>query len=869
VSWLKSLETRARLILARRAAESRMEEELRLHLEMEAERLTREKGLAPAEARRVARVRFGGQDAYRESMREGRGLAWFSGLRLDLKLGLRMLLKYPVLTLASVVALMIAVALATSWFEFMSDLASPRVPLEEARRLVEVENRDLAGGADEFRSLHDFETWRDEAESLVELSVASPVTFNVTTEDGRYVTLRGARVTPSMFGLTRVRPLLGRTLTEADLDPSAAPVAVLGYDAWQRLFDGDRTAVGRTIRLGTDYATVVGVMPEGYAFPVIQEVWTPLRERAVSYARREGPHLEMYARLAPGFSLSEAQAELDVIGKRAAAAFPETNAQLRPAVMRFGSANDMAGIAVLLNLPFVLFLIVVSANVATLLFARTATRESEIALRLALGASRRRVILQLIAEAFVLTSPAAALGLAVASWGLRWGMKLFWEVQQQRPPFYFDAGLSPTTPLYVAALAVIGAVIIGAIPGIRATRQQLRERIGQPGSSGMKFGRLATGVIMVQVALCVGFIPVAIMNGTALLPEKRPTDFPATRYLSGRLTRQLDQPAAARDSVAADLFNEVVHRIVEQPGVLAVTRASRLPGFNHPGDEVEIDDNPSRILAARRVVIDPNFFDVMEARIVAGRGFNAGDVTSTGRIVIVDEAWAQLAFPGRNPIGQRIRYPGDAAEQQAPWFEIVGVVAGMDRAIGPGTSVAAYHPLRRDQRTAVQIYVKTAGPPAELVPQVHNIVAGVDPSLGVADLMPLDEIWRPVLRSDAYFAAALAVVSAIIVLFALMGIYALMSFTVAQRSREIGIRAALGANPQRILMAIFSRAMFQIGLGIIGGGALISLTVARDPQEIRLVGGVAAAMVVVGLIGCLLPALRALRIQPIDALRVD
>lgn len=865
MSCLEAIRTRLRLLFARGAAESRMEEEIRFHIQEESERLVREEGLDPREARRRALVTFGGVERTKEAMREGRGLAWVSGLRLDLKLGARMILKYPVLTLASVLALAVAVAMAASWFEFMTDIVRPRLPLPEPDRIVQVRNLDLEAGESEPRSLHDFEAWRDEVRSLEDLSAGTYFEYNLTAEDGRFATLRGASVTPALFRLVRVQPLFGRTLTEADFDADAAPAVVLGYSAWQRLFDGDRSAVGQTVRVGAEYATVVGVMPEGFAFPVNHEVWTPLRESALNYARREGPRIGMYGRLAPGFTLGEARAELAVIGQRTTAEFPETHEQLRPEVVLFGRGTDMAGPATLFNIPFLLFLLVVSANVATLLFARTATRESEIALRSALGASRRRLVLQLIAESLVLTSVAAALGLAAAAWGLGRGMDLFWEVQQTRPPFWFDSALSATTILYAAALALLGAVIIGGIPGLRATRRQLRDRLPQPGAggAGMRFGGVATGVIIVQVALCVAFTPLAVLRGLDLLPERRDSDFPAEAFLSAKLTQQ------GQEERTGELFDEVHRRLAAEPGVLAATRASGLPGFNHPMEAVEIDEDSARILDVRQVTVDPNFFEVVDARIVSGRVFDQGDVSGTGGVAIVDQGWAEAVFGGRSALGQRVRYPGREGEKGSRWYEIVGVVTGVDRAVGPGSPVMMFHPLRSAEHGSVHMYLRTAGPPAALVPQVHSLVSSVDPGIGVVDLQPLRETWRPVQRSGAFFAVALGVVAVIILLFALIGIYALMSFTVARRAREIGIRAALGADPRRIIAAIFSRAITQIGLGVLAGAAVVSLTVADSPEGIRLVGGVALSVIAVGLLACVLPVTRALRIQPTEALRAE
>lgn len=894
MKWLEGLRARLRLLLGRRAAEERMDEEFRFHLEMETERLVRDEGLDPKEARRRSRVAFGGVERYKQELRDGRGLGWLYGLSLDVKVGFRMLLKYPVLTLASVLALAIAVALAASWFEFMSNLAYPRLPLPDGERIVQVRNHDLettdSDYSSEPRSLHDFEAWREEVTSIQDLSAASSAEYVVTTEDDRVATVVGARVTPSTFRVARVQPLLGRTLTEEDDRPESPPVAVLGYGAWQRLFDGDRTAVGRTVRLDSEHATVVGVMPEGFGFPVNHEIWTPLRERAVSYQRRQGPSLAMFGRLAPDATLEEAQAELDVLGRRAAAAFPDTHEHLRPEVRRFGRGNDMAVVATALNVPFLLFLLVVSANVATLLFARTSTRQSELAMRSALGASRRRLLLQLVAEAFVLTSVAAALGLTGAHFGLRWGMDLFWEVQQMRPPFWFDEGVSVPSVLYACALALVGALIIGGLPGLRATRRDLRERLTHPGAggAGMRFGKLATGVIIVQVALCVAFIPVAVLNARELLPGRNASDFPAERFLTARLTHQggpaalasgagaggepdagpVDARGSAEERTAAALFEEARHRLASEPRVLAASRADRVPGFNHPNRPIEMADD-STVIYARTLQVDPDWFEVVGARIVDGRPFRPEDVASAIPVMIVDETWARETFGGRNPIGRRIGIHEDGEDEATRWHEIVGVVSGVERAVGPGTAVRLFRPLRPEEHASVQLYLRTSGSPEALVPQVLDVVSSLDPNLAIAELKPLAEVWRPVERSDRFFAAALAVVSGIIVLFALMGIYALTSFTVERRAREIGIRTALGAGPRRILLSIFSRAAIQIGLGILAGGTLVSLTAARSPDGLRLVAGVALAMAIVGLLGCAVPAARALRIPPTEALRAE
>lgn len=883
MSWFSGTRARLRLLFGRRAAESRMEEEIRFHIDMEAERLERDEGLDAAEARRRALVSFGGVDRTREELRDGRGLAWMSGLRLDVKLGARMLARYPILTTASILALTIAVAMAASWFQFMGNMVWPELPVPDGDRIVRLRNVDVEAAETEPRILHDFEAWREELRAVEDLAAFSSVPYSASTADGRYGWLDGVRVTPSVFRLARVQPALGRVISEADAVPGADPVVVLSHEAWQRLYDGDPAAVGQPLRLNGIHATVIGVMPEGYAFPVNEQLWTPLQDRAVSYDRREGPAIGVLGRLAPGVTEAEAQAELEVVGRRASAAFPATHEHLRAELRRFGRGNDMAGPAALLNIPFLLFLLVVSANVATLLLARTASRESEIALRSALGASRRRIVLQLVAESLVITGTAAALGLTISHYGMKWGMDLFWQVQQERPPSFFDGGVSVASALYTAALALVGALIIGGLPGLRATRRGLRDRLPQTGSAGggVRFGLIATAVIVLQVALCVAFLPIALMNGRDLLAEARDSDFPAHAFLTGTLvtdvSAEADAPAGPRDdaggaspdSVPAPRAEELLRRLEAEPDVLAATRASRIAGLNHPVSPIRIEGDSASDSYVRQLAVDPDYFEVMDIAIVGGRGFTRAEADEGLPVAVVNEEWAREVFAGRNPVGRRIRFPGRGGEEEAEWVEVVGVVAGADRASGPAEQVAVFRPMAPGAHAGVQLFLRAAGDPDAMVSRVVGLVAAVDPRFTLHDPKPLDDVWRPVRRANVFFVAALQLVGAIILLFALMGIYALLSFTVARRAREIGIRAALGAEPRRIITTIFSRAMAQIGLGVVLGALLVSLTIFRDREGLRLVAGVAAAMVVVGMLGCVVPAARALRIQPTDALRAE
>jgi predicted permease len=864
--------------------ESELDEEMRLHLDLHTERLMRERGLREPDARRIARAEFGGVDNYKESVRDVRGISSLHGLSMDLKLGVRMLVKYPGLTIAGTLTIAVAVALAASWHEFSLDIINPRLPFDEADRIVVLRNWNVESNDVERRSMREFAVWRRELRSLTDLVAAQQVAYNATTDDRRSAALRGAQMTATGFSVTRVAPLLGRTLTAEDEAESAPLVAVIGYGVWQSLYDGDRTIVGKTIRLGASPATIVGVMPEGFAFPSNQEIWTPLRPRFALTGPRDGPRLSMMARLAPGVSLREAQAELTAISKRSAGTAETGGEKMEARVQKFGTGDGMAMMARLMNIPFILFLLVVCANVATLVYARTATREGEIAVRTALGASRRRIVFQLFGEAFVLTTTGAVAGLLASYFLMGRAMALFFEVQQEPAPFWFDSGLATSTVVYTLLMSLLAACVIGGMPALKATGRRLRDRMAQPGSGGasLRFGAASTSVVIVQVALCVAFLPIAVRSGQALLPEKKTEEsFPSEAFLTGRLIISGHEESevtadgfGARVSgdgetplERAAVYDRVKRDFAAERGVQGVAFVDRMPGFNHPVEVFELENDTTFYDEVRVVAADLDYFNLMGGRVTAGRALRSDDVTNDRAVMVVDRAWVDEVMTGRNPIGQRIRFPEDKGDDR--WYEIVGVVEGMQRANGPGEQVMMYRPFVPGREIAAQFYMRAAAAPEQLVARVRDIVSATDNAAVVADVKPLDEAWAPVYKSNVFFIGGLTLVSGIILAFALIGIYAIMSFTVSQRAREIGIRVALGANPRAIVLSVFRRAFYQIGAGVVAGAAIISLTLMKTPQDMKLVALIAGLIMTFGLVGSLIPAGRALRIQPTDALRAE
>lgn len=826
---------------------------------------------------------------------------------LDLKLGFRMLIRYPGLTVVAGLAMAFAITLGAGTFELVNDFLYPRIQLDEGDRLVSIWHRDLRTGEDERVWPHDFVTWREELRSASEIGAFNSFERNVLAEGGEVRRLMGAEMTAEAFRMARVPPLLGRPLLETDEEPGAADVVVIGHEVWRTLFERDPDVVGRTVRLGAEPATVVGVMPEGFTYPRSHDLWTPLRLDPAGLQPGEGPSVGVVARLAPGVTVEEARAELAGLGRRASLRFPETHEHLRPDVLRFGKIPiPGAGVTQLafyaMNIVFfALLLLLVCGNVALLLFARTAARESELVVRSALGASRRRIVTQLAAEALVLGGLAAALGIWGAEVGLQWVLDV---LRRQGADyllgFWFDGGLSAATVAYALAFTTVAAMGAGVVPALRVTGRGVQPRLQRTraAGSGVEFGRLWTTVIVTQVAVTVAFVPIVIIVGvqTAQVRGFDP-GFPAEEYLSVQVewnqdragVRDLEAPGEVAEGGFAAAYRELARRLEEEPAVRAVTLSRNVPGEYHDWARIELDAAavPPGASAVRRVEstsVDPDFFDDLGARIVAGRGFDPVDAESGERVMIVNEDFVRVVLEGRNPIGQRVAFVNLLDEAMPDsvvktWYEIVGVVEQIAMSTDPDRDHGAgvYRLLDPADPYPVRIIARVAGAdPMTLAPRLRALAGDVDPGLLLQDMRPASEAaWQTELAYASWFWVVLGA-GGIGLLLALAGIYSIMSFTVSRRTREIGVRVALGADARRVVGEIFARAFRQIGLGILLGGILFVtfvFAVSDNPSvsllDLSFLAGCLAFMTGVCMLACVLPARRALRIEPTEALKAD
>jgi predicted permease len=881
--------------------DAEMRDEMRFHIEMEAQRRIAQ-GIDAAEARRQAAVAFGGVEKYRGAGRDAFGFTWARGLSIDLKLGLRMLVKYPGLTTVAVFALALAIGAGAAYLEFVNDLLHGRLPFDQADRIVGIQNWDQETGAPEHRSTADFVAWRGTLSSFEDLAAYRPLDRNLITDDGRAEPVRGVEISAAAFRIARVPPLLGRSLVAEDERPGAPLVVVLGHDVWTSRFASDPNVIGRSARLGASTYTVVGVMPEGFGLPVSHSLWVPLPLNAPSYARREGPPTRIFGRLAPGVEISTAQAEVNASALRNAAAYPDTDRRIRaivePYVESLWSAVDDARIQTLVlygaNLLFIGLLALCGANVATLVFARTATRANEISLRTALGASRARIVGQLFAEALVLSSMATVCGLTFAVYGLRWVKHTVTAGQGRPMMFWWNDRLSPQTLIYAIVLAVVAAAIVGVIPALKATgprlQQQLKHATG--GSSArLKFGGVWTVVIVTQVAVTVVFLAIVGMLGWGAYVTnggERERNFPVTDYVAARLT--VDRPAldgAADDAQGtaeyrmqfSKTYRELARRLGAEPDVVSVTYAGRLPGMNHQEIRIELDAAAGGAsVSVSTTEVGANFVDAFQAPLLEGRPFTDADLAAGRSVAIVDRTFVRRVLGGQHAIGRRVREVGTDGKPAGSWIEIVGVIRDLtDETNKPAGDAVIYRAAAPESVTPFHVAVRARSNPAAVMSQLRIIAADVDPALRLIDLQTMDRITGTDRVALDFFARILAGVSAVALVLATAGVYALLSFTVARRTSEIGIRLALGADARRIVVSTFSRALTQVGAGLLLGSLPAAAVVRSVGPEVSTIAGTQAAVITclaamlfvasVTAIACVAPVRRALRIQPTDALK--
>ena len=751
------------------------------------------------------------------------GLSW-----LDFKLGFRMLARYPMLTVVGSLAMAVAIAVGAGTFEVITRVTDPSLPLPGGDRIVGLNYWDRAESGARPASPYDVLNWREGLRTVEDIGAFRLVQRNLSVGEQAGEPVEAAEISAAAFKVAGVPPLMGRVLVDEDESPQSPAVVVLGNRLWKMRFGADPAVLGRVVRLGATPATVVGVMPEGFAFPVRQSLWTPLRVRELPQEPGRGPFLRVFGRLATGIELPEAQAELTTFGSRVAEQFPKQYENLQPQVLPYAESfveipKDLlvrAGIHAI-NAFGVLFLVVVCGNVALLMFARAATREREILVRRALGAARSRIVMQLFAEALVLAAIAAVLGLTATDFALKWALAAM-STEAEPWPFWFEGGLSATTLAYSAGLTVLAAVVAGVVPALKVTRTNMEVGLRQAsaGAGGIRMGGIWTGVIVAQIAATVLFTAVAyVAERQAAGIASAKAAFPAEEYLAVRLEMDRDGLAEVSGSTVDESFlrryqataRELEQRVAADARVAGVTLAERLPLMASGGGVIELDDaGPGEPMSGREIfvtttAVDLDYFEVFQTPVLAGRGFAPHDTGVGANTVVVNHLFVDRILSGRNAVGRRIRYRvGDsqAVKESGPWFEIIGVVRDLvpdpeaPMSLDNPAKPLVYHTLGSNRTESYPLYLAThvrSGDPTSVLPTLRRIAAEISPELRLSDIQRLDQGTSSDVNAWNGIANFILLVSAIALVLSLAGIYAITSFTVSRRTREIAVRVALGA----------------------------------------------------------------------------
>ena len=868
-------------------AESELKREINGHLQLLEDDFVA-KGMSREDAHFAARRAFGGVEQAKELQRDARSFRYLAGWSMDLTLGVRMLVKSPGLTVIAVIALAVAFGAGASYLQFINGMISPSLTFPGGDRLIGIVTRDLEKSSLDRRSLHDYRAWREQLTLVEHIGASQDVADEVETEDGRAERADGVRISPSAFRLVPASPLVGRPLVDTDENLSSPQVVVIGEALWESRFNRDPKILERTVTIARTKYAIVGVMPKAFGFPVNQNLWVPFRDEGAPVKRGEGPPLTVFGRLKPGVTLDAAQTELAAVTMRASQADPGSSQRLVPAVKAYvpslRTAFD-AGISAqilflyVVNLAFMALLLLCAANVATLVFGRTVTREAEITVRTALGASRGRVVSQLVAEAAVLASIAAIAGLGFARYTLGWVRRAWEQGQGSAMPFWWSERLTVETFLYTALLVVIAALMIGGIPALKATGPEMQTRLKDAGAgSTMKFGVLWTGIIVLQVAFTVVFmLSVVSLGWTMYLIQQQYNDvaFERRDYLVAELAANADgDPDAAATYRHREEF---LRRLRQAPAVASATYTDSLPGSDSARPEYEFDQ---AVFSLRVSHIGPDFFETFDRGLIAGRSFTPTEIESGANVAVVDESFVRFVLGGRFAVGQQIREVPDSGPP-GEWIEIVGVTTDISTAArktikdaqlylpigakpnGPVTLVVHSHPAYRSEGLG-QVAAALRETAADASELRVSLARTMDAS-GGEDVI-------------GYVFTSIGIVGAVSLLLSTAGIYALISFTLARRTREIGIRTALGASPRRIITGILWKAFLQIGLGvaagIVPGAVMVGLVSAQSGGNgmvdgITLGALVAAFVLIVAAVSCTVPLRRALRTDPTEALRVS
>lgn len=805
-----------------------------------------------------------------------------NSILLDLRQAFRGLRRAPGSAIIAVLALGLGIGLTTLMFSIIHTALLRGLPADEAHELLAVERQHRTRAQTTAMTLHDLIDLRAQQRSFEDLGAYWSGTVNVSGGGVDEVAERfnGAWLDPSILRMLGVQPILGRTLLEEDDLPGAEPVVLIGHDMWQRRFQGMPDVIGRTLRAHGVETTIVGVMPPGFGFPFRSDLWQPTRLDIAGLQRGQGRGFQVIGRLRDRVDVDAASEDLNRIADRLAAEYPATNEgfgiRLRP--FTDTAIGDEPRTVLLTMFGAVLFVLIIAcANVANLLIGRAIMRSREVGVRTSLGASPLNVAMPFLAESAVLAAGGAVLGTAIGYVSLR----LFQNsVSVSNPPYWLEFGLDATALGFVALLTVGVALLAGVIPALQAARMPLAEVLKDEsrGASSFRLGRLSRGLVIVEMALSVGLLAGAgLMIKSVLRVNAIDLGFPAEQVFTARL----GMPEAGYEDAASlrRFQDDLLARLQLLSGARDIALADGLPGLGGPTIPFTIDGvaaEPGEEPRATRPSVSPGYFAAFDVT-PEGRDFGPQDREGTMPVVIVNEPFVNRWFPDGDALGRRIR-PG-GTESTSPWLTIVGIVPDL-RAAGTDPLAqreAIYVPLTQSPVRFVSIVARTDGPPLALAPAVREAVAGLDRDLPLYTVRTLATALDESNWFYGIFGSIFAAFGMAALFLAGVGLYGVMSFSIGQRTRELGVRMAIGAQPRDVVRMVLGQGMRQVLTGMIVG-TLFALAVSSllaailfevSPRDPWVFTTTTLVLIAAALLACAIPALRATRVDPLLAMRSE
>lgn len=908
---IDALRARLALLLLRSRAESRMDEELRFHLEMETEANLR-RGLTPTEARRLALVAFGGVERHRERMRDERGAALLDRTSRELRQALRALRRAPAFSLTAVVTLGLGIGSVTTMFSLADRILIRPLPYPEAERLVALEHAAPGLGLERAGlSSGTYFHYREHAPSIERLALYTEAVVNVSGGDAAAERVELAMVSPDFFDVMGVAPALGRSFSAEEIatydgmNMTGEIPVLLSHELWRRRFGGDPGVIGGTVDVNARARRVIGVLPPGFGFPrPTTQMWmlSGVPTRSANFAR--GLDHEAVARLASGVAAEDAEAELvrvlpSIEGTLAdATAERLAEVRLRPLVIPLRDrVVGAAGPALWILLGSMgLLLLAACANVANLCLARSHQRLRETRVRGALGAGRGDLARVVVAESALLSAGGALLGLLLAGLAVS-ALVAFAPVELPR---LSEVRMDARAFAFALALASVVTLVIGALPILRHARPAALAPAVRAGGAGMTDDtgarRFRGSLVAAQVALAVTLLVGSLLMGRSFaeLVEVDP-GFDA----EGVLVVEMGLPFS-RASRHQEIFTSLLERVRALPGVVAAAGASDLPlaesiWTNPLRAPLRVDGRAELPGEAERTVpihfFMPGYFQVMRTPVLEGTAFGGGALPDAPNPVVISAALARRLFPGESALGKRIRRLEESGEEITyfrdgevvlhPDYTVVGVAADVRQgSLRDAPAEMVYIPVLEPPvdpgfvPTEMDLVIRSEVPPLTLAPAVREIIRSIDPVLGVAQVRTLEGIVSASVARERFLATLLLVAGVASLLLGAVGVYGVVAYAVRQRTREIGIRIALGATAAHARALVLRQAALVVGMGVTVGllGALAlgrwlsSLVFETSPWDPRVLAATVLLLTTVAFVAAWLPARRAARVDPRTAI---